>query len=330
MRGVVLSGCGRAPNGRHMKKKDLAKQQRVSELLAAGEKFFSGGRYAEAIGEGRKAAALDSNAPGAAGLIARAENIIACIANLRERAAEFRHKGERLRAAMLYTELLKLDPGLSDVSLELEKLNGELNAISTLIEAGEKIFSLREYGAAVAKWKEVFKLDKHNQEADFLINKAKEVFARKDGLLAKARDYRRQGELDPAARTYEELLRIFPNLADARNELAEVNAGIRRANALRVIRHQSGKPASGGNEKPGAGALRPSAGRTPPAATAGKPRVWKNYLFAVLVLAIFALLFKLLPLLFLSASSSPLFVTSAVLIVVLLSLLVFFLCTLPA
>ncbi|MEI7529212.1 MAG: hypothetical protein WCK76_09740 [Elusimicrobiota bacterium] len=313
-----------------MKKKDLANQLRVSELLAAGEKFFSGGRYAEAVAEGKQAAALDKDAPGASGLITRAENIIACIANLRERAAEFRHKGERLRAAMLYTELLKLDPGLSDVSLELEKLNGELNAISTLIEAGEKLFSLREYGAAVAKWKEVFKLDKNNQEADFLINKAKEVFARKDGLLARARDHRRQGEPDPAARTYEELLRIFPNLADARKELEEVNAEIRRANALRVIKHRSEKTASGGYEKPEAGALRSSAGRTPAAATAVKPRAWKNYLFAALVFAIFALLFKLLPLLFLSASSSPLFVTSAVLVAVLLSLLIFFLYTMSA
>ncbi|MCX5792138.1 MAG: tetratricopeptide repeat protein [Elusimicrobia bacterium] len=313
-----------------MKKKDLANQLRVSELLAAGEKFFSGGRYAEAIGECRKAAALDKNAPGAADLIVRAENIIACIANLRERAAEFRHKGERLRAAMLYTELLKLDPGLSDVSLELEKLNGELNAICTLIEAGEKLFSLQEYGAAVAKWKEVFKLDKNNQEADFLINKAKEVFARKDGLLAKAHDYRRQGEPDPAARTYEELLRIFPNLADARKELAEVNAEIRRSNVLRVIRHQSEKTVSGGNEKTETGALRSSAGRILSAATVAEPRAWKNYLFAALIFAIFALLFKLLPLLFLSASSSPLFVTSAVLVVVLLSLLAFFLYTLAA
>lgn len=302
-----------------MKKDILAKQQRAALHLAAGEKFFEGYRYREAIAEWKRAAALARDTSETAALITKAESILSWIDKLRERAADFRHKGERLRAAMMCAEILKLDPALSDIQLESAALDKELTEINAHIEAGEALFQRHEYGGAIAEWKEVLTLDKHNAEAVFLIEKAKDILARAEGLLEKAREYRRQGRLDPAARTYEELLRLFPNLSHAGKELAEVNAEIRRANASRPGPERKIGPAPEEKEiyktDATSSAKELNSGGTPPA--------WKAYCLIALLFMTLASLFKVLPLAFLSPSPSPLFAISATMSLVLFSLLLF-------
>jgi len=281
-------------------KRNITKKQRIAGFLSAGEKLLNGYRYKEAIAEWRKAAALEKDHPGTAELIAKAENIIGWIGKLREQAANFRNKGERLRAAMMYAEILKLDPTLSDIALEAGKLKEELNGINAHIEAGEKLFSKHEYGGAIAEWKEALRTDKENSEALFLIKKANDVIARAEELEGKARGYRRAGQLDPAARTYEELLRLFPNLAGARKELDEVNAEIRRANSLKPRHHEERGKAQDQSESPAAGTK--TSGLKP-----DQDRTGQSYIFPAMLLLILTPLFPLLSLMLTAKSSSPLF-----------------------
>ncbi|MBI4801388.1 MAG: hypothetical protein HY796_02580 [Elusimicrobia bacterium] len=243
---------------RHRKKRNAA------EIIAAGEKLFGECRYRDAIAEWGKILGFDRSNAEAANLIKKAKGVLEWTDTLRERGADFKRRGERLRAAEVYAELLKLQPGLAEARRELDALDRETETINAVIRAGEEFYARRDYDGAMAKWAEALVVDPGNSEVNYLIDKAKKTLAGANGLREKAREYARSGQLDPAARTYEELLRLMPASRAAREELDKVNEEIRRANAGRLAGRRPER-AAGEAEK---GKAKTTAGHQPRKETA--------------------------------------------------------------
>lgn len=202
-------------------------------LVAAAEKDLGRRDYPAAIADLKKALARGKADTATLDLLKKASGLRDCVDVLRKRAADFRGRGERLRAAALYEVLLKLAPFLPGPRSDFRRLRAENERIAARLEAADAAYRGRDYDGAVAKANAVLGLDPDNAEAVFLIQEAERMKALAAILRGKAREYVRQGRLDPAARTYEELLRLCPHSADDAAELEAVNEAIRRANALR-------------------------------------------------------------------------------------------------
>ncbi|MBU2573576.1 MAG: hypothetical protein KKH28_05820 [Elusimicrobia bacterium] len=236
---------------RNKKKRDAA------EIIAAGEKFFGEHRYRDAIAEWGKVLGFDKDNAEAADLIKKAKGVLDWMETLRQRGRDFKRRGELLRAAESYAELLKLQPGLTQVQRELDLMKRDIAAINSVIKGGEEFFARKDYAGAMAKWAEALVVDPGNSEVNFLMDKAKKMLAEAHALREKAREYALSGQLDPAARTYEEALHLTPFSRGIKEELDKVNEEIRRANAGRLA---SRLHASGAGKGPAAGPERKEEG----------------------------------------------------------------------
>ncbi len=209
------------------------RERSAAWLVAAAEKDLSRCDYPAAIADLKKALARGKSDTRTQDLMKMAVSTRDWVDALWKRAADFRGRGERLRAAALYEALLKLAPSLPGPRSDFRRLRAQNEHIAARLEAADLAFRGRDYDGAIAKGIAVLGLDPDNAEAVLLIQEAERMNARAAVLRAKAREYVRQDRLDPAARTYEELLRLCPHSADDAAELEAVNQDIIRANALR-------------------------------------------------------------------------------------------------
>lgn len=284
-------------------------------LVAAAEKNLSRRDYPAAIADLKKALARDKADTRTLDLMKKAVGTRDWVDALWKRAADFRGRGERLRAAALYEVLLKLAPSLPGPRSDFRRLRAENKRIAARLEAADGAFRSRDHDEAIAKGNAVLKLDPDNTEAIFLIQEAERIKARAAVLRGKAREYVRQGRLDPAARTYEELLRLCPHSADDAAELEAVNEAVRRANALRyAARPHTGVSAPGGKE--GLNSYGPPASYQTSAISAGekRPRIGKSHLCAATALAVVLGAMLLDPIMIFSSANAALALTFLLLV----------------